>query len=650
MKRIVLKSIELLNFKGIKEYRLEPGPSGVDIRGDNATGKTTLADAFQWLLFGKDSEGKADFEIKTLDESGEAQHGLEHSVEAVLEVDGTEKTFKKVYAEKWTKKRGQAQKTFTGHTTDHAIDGVPVSKSKFDAAIADLIDESTFKLLTNPFYFNSLHWKERRDVLISVCGDIAQEDIIASDPELAELPGMLEGRDIDSQQKVVAAQKKKVNDELEKIPVRIDEVNRSLPDVSGLDKGKIEVEIAKVEKDLNAAKLGLQGIKTGGRVAELTDEKNVINSNLHELELTHRASVQKTLSEVNDKIEDINLIKRQAEADAEGHLARAGRSEAEISDLKGKLEKLREQWAREDGRHFEVTVFDTCPSCGQSLPEEQVKAASEKAQSEFNEKKAKHLAHIDEEGKKLRKALERSEDELVGFKERHSESQKLADEAAVKLPDLEAKRNTLSATLNMVTPEQYELKKKIEAIEAELDKELSGSGEERAKLEGKIHDLSLSVSMLQGNLNDIENHATGEKRIKELKAEEKRLAAEYEKLEQTTFLIERFIVAKVNMLEKLINSRFLVAKFKLFEVQVNGGISETCETLVYGVPFGSGLNRGAQINVGLDIINTLSEHYGFRTPIFVDNAEAVTKLHPVDTQVIRLIVDERFKTLEVSNG
>ena len=73
---------------------------------------------------------------------------------------------------------------------------------------------------------------------------------------------------------------------------------------------------------------------------------------------------------------------------------------------------------------------------------------------------------------------------------------------------------------------------------------------------------------------------------------------------------------------------------------INGGVEECCETLYNGVPYSTGLNTGHKIIVGLDIINTLSEHYGFRPPIFVDNAESVTDLPEMQAQVIRLVKPE----------
>ena len=112
------------------------------------------------------------------------------------------------------------------------------------------------------------------------------------------------------------------------------------------------------------------------------------------------------------------------------------------------------------------------------------------------------------------------------------------------------------------------------------------------------------------------------------------------------YLTEEFIRTKVRLLEEKINSKFKLARFKLFEVQVNGALAETAETMYNGVPY-SNLNNGARLNIGLDIINTLAEHYGFEAPIFVDNAEAVTQLIPTTGQQIRLIVSAQDKKLRI---
>ncbi|MGH9340099.1 MAG: AAA family ATPase, partial [Acidobacteriota bacterium] len=234
--KVTLHQLRLRNFKGVHEFTLDAAWEDVSIHGDNATGKTSLADAFHWLLFGKDSSGRANFEIKTLGADGEPEHGLDHSVEAELSLAGKKITLKKVYKEVWKKTRGSAQKTFAGNTTEHYIDGVPVRQAEYQQAIAELCDESVFRLLTDPVQFaERLHWQERRKILLDVCGDVADEDVIASQKALADLPEILEGRTIDNHRKVIAGRRRDINRDLERLPVRIDEVTRSRPDVSAID-------------------------------------------------------------------------------------------------------------------------------------------------------------------------------------------------------------------------------------------------------------------------------------------------------------------------------------------------------------------------------------------------------------------------------
>ncbi|MEF3310396.1 ATP-binding protein, partial [Paenibacillus sp. GYB004] len=70
MKKILLDSLTIRNFKGFREFVLMANGGNLDVYGDNATGKTTLFDGFTWHLFGKDSTNSTTFEIKELDPAG----------------------------------------------------------------------------------------------------------------------------------------------------------------------------------------------------------------------------------------------------------------------------------------------------------------------------------------------------------------------------------------------------------------------------------------------------------------------------------------------------------------------------------------------------------------------------------------------------
>ena len=175
----------------------------------------------------------------------------------------------------------------------------------------------------------------------------------------------------------------------------------------------------------------------------------------------------------------------------------------------------------------------------------------------------------------------------------------------------------------------------------------AGSVETTKKIKESLETYEMALQTLLEAQQKVEDHKRGQARIAELETQQKKFAKELEKIEEETFLCEEFTRSKVSMLEEKINSKFQFARFKMFDQLVNGGIEECCETLYNGVPYGAGLNNGHRIIVGMDIIRTLSEHYGFYAPIFVDNAESVTNLPEMKAQVIRLVVDEGHKKMNV---
>ena len=227
MNEIKILELSLRNFKGVKDLTLSPGGKNINVYGDNATGKTTIMDSFLWLLFDKDSQNSSNFNIKTLDEKGNVIHGLEHEVKAKLEINKKVIELQKIYKEKWTKKRGEAERTLTGHTTDYFINNVPKKKSEYENYLSQIIDEDTFKILTNPLHFNTnLHWKDRRDLALNICGEVDQEEIFKKDKGLIQLRPLLEEKLIDDLKAEMAARRRKLNEELKSIPYRIDELSR----------------------------------------------------------------------------------------------------------------------------------------------------------------------------------------------------------------------------------------------------------------------------------------------------------------------------------------------------------------------------------------------------------------------------------------
>lgn len=649
MNLLTLTRLSLKNFKGVREFEIEMQGQNVRIFGDNATGKTTLFDAFIWLLFDKDSQNKKDFAIKTLLD-GQEVHGLEHEVEASFNFDGMPLTFRKRYQEKWTKKRGFATAEFSGHTTDYFIDGVPSKLKEYTAKVESIVNEGIFKLLTSPSYFNEqLHWKERRKTLLEICGDITNGEVIASNSQLARLDEILKGRSIEDHRKVIAARRSEINKEIEKIPVRIDEITRTLPQLDGLEKQSLENGITQLNSDIDEKLTLINNIRNGSAISEKQKVIQEIEIALLQIKQEHQANSNDQVYSLKARIqeENSNVLIMQSKIDSVKQRKQMNSLTAkELNDTMG---RLRDEWHEINNQVFTHESDCNCPTCGQSLPDEQIQAAREKALASFNKAKSERLEGINKKGKQakeefeeLRKANEEFDKEILKIEGQLIEKTDLVKSLKSRLYTIEG------AIVDILDIPEYAAKL------TEKNQLVSNIRELRDAADRSIHDIYSEVAemkakrdQLQGELGKFSVAAQSQKRIDELKIQERALATEFEKMEEELYLTEEFIRTKVNLLEEKINSKFKYARFKMFAEQINGGLTEVCETLYGGVPYSSGLNNAAKINVGLDIINTLSEHYGFTAPIFVDNAEAITKLIDIDAQVISLIVSEPDKKLRV---
>lgn len=655
MTNILLMRLSLRNFKGIDEFEFNSDGKNTTVYGANASGKTTIVDAFYWLLFGKDSQNRTDFQIKKLNPDGTvAQHMLEHEVEGVLQIDGIERTFRRVFAEKWTKKRGSAKKEFTGHETTYYVDQVPVKEAAYKAEVARIIREDMFRLITNPVHFNEqLKTEQRRALLLEICGDVTDQDVIDNNEELKELPGYLNGRTIEQHQSIIDGQKRNLNKEIEKIPIRIDEVRRSMPDISQIDVDMIDTEISNLRDQIAEQENQLQQIRSGSAAIDIQNNIRHLEGEL--LEITNRlkagsvdliAAQRKVLADHQWEYDQLTQQLNQKRSQCQNNQRR-------IDAGKATAQTLRSRWAEVKAATFEHKHESegSCLTCGQALPEDQLQEAFEKAQAAFNKQRAQTLETIQVEGKASMKEVNELEAsnqtllaEIESLTQQQSEKQAGIIFAKTELADLD------DAMIDPKEDADYQaVQQQIVALQNQLTDIRTLEQESTANTQQMIASLRTEAAQLEQQRAKVTQANAVTARIAELEQQEARLAEEYEQLEYQVFLIEAFIRTKVSMLEGRINSKFKYARFKLFDQQINGGLKEVCETTYRGVPYGSGLNHAARINVGLDIVNTLSVHCGVTAPIFFDNAESVTKLIDTNSQMIPLIVSKDDATLRIEN-
>ena len=638
-----LTKLELLNFKGLKSFTINLN-GDVVIRGDNATGKTTVFDSVCWLLFGKDSLDRADFEIKTLD-GGEPIHKVNHEVTGTFTLDeGGTVELKRVYREKYSSPRG-GEVTLTGHTTDYFVDGVPKKEKEYKEMVSSLVDENIFKLITNPLYFNETYsWQNRRKLLLEMCGDISDEDVIASHDDLKALADILSGHSVDDHRKVVASKKATINKELDMLPVRIDEALRGKPEVTAnpeVLRLNIDTLNADIEKLENDKALLQNGHSIVDKRAELKDVQRKIMARETELQMEYKKQYSFKSNEYDSVVAEIHNMTSKLKD------VRRRRIDAnkEIDYLQNTVNELSLEFEAINKEAFAIDIDTNCPTCGQPLPDDQIKSSRDKAELNFNKQKSKRLEEINNMIRLKNNAIANIKEKL---QELDAEA-KNTDGIDVK----ERRKADLINEIELLKPPVLEddevysdLKAEELMLQMAIDEDNSDYSEEIAELEIKISDNKTERMKLEQELNKFAEIKRIELRVSELEAKQAELSEEKMKLDEASYLMDEFVKAKVNMLEENINARFKLARFKMFNVMLNGNVEECCETTYKGVPYRS-MNNAARINVGLDIINALTNYYKVNAPVFIDNAEAVTEFVPVNSQTIKLIVDESEPQLVV---
>ncbi|KMT62693.1 SMC family protein [Paenilisteria newyorkensis] len=647
MKNIRLINLKLRNFKGIKEFELASRyEENLAVYGANGTGKTSIFDAFMYLLFDKDSQNKKEFSIKTRDENGDEIHFLEHEVSAVLSIAMQHTELKKVYKEKWTKKTGAIDKEFTGHTTDYYINDVKAKKKEYMDFVSDLIDENTFKMITSPTFFSEqLKWQEQRDVVMTIAGDVTDEEVIQSNSELAELTTLLGNRSVEDARKIAIQKRKDVNEQLQNIPVRIDEAARNMPDVSELDQQLLTDEIQALELSKDEKQGELQNIRNGSHAAELMIQKSKIEGELQEIKNRHQSEVY---AATNDKRQDMSHL--------QGKIASAEGVQRSLQDTFETLTKsietkthqkaqLEQHWYAKKQETFDEHRA-TCPTCEQTFPPDKL----DQMIANFNNEKATALEKIVADGQALKEQIESHQNQLnfeeAARKTAKDELQNLCVDLALeqeKLAEMEANATKVENTGDYVTKFQ-----ELEEVRKQIENGAQSSTVRESEVRNEIGNIENEIAALRTDLSKFETISNINARIAELKKEQAELAELFNECEKMVFLTNKFTQAKANLLEGRINDKFELVRFKLFRTLINGGLEECCEATVDGVPYTSGLNTASRINGGLDIINSLNEHYQVAAPIFIDNRESVTELIKTKSQVISLIVSENDKTLKVS--
>lgn len=668
--RMILKSLRMENFKGIKSLDVNFS-NKTSIKGQNAVGKTTIFDAFTWLLFNKNSAGDEKFNVRPLDKDGHRIDNVEIKVVGVIDVDGKEVELSKVQKQNWVKKRGTDTVTLQGNVNSFEIDGYPKSEAEFKAYISGLAQsEEMFKMLTNPQYFSSLKWKEQRDILMKLVAEVSDVELAQTDAKYAPLLDELEKApstdDIRAKFSKALSEWKKKQAE---IPVRIDEAEKSKVDVDVAEqellKADLERKIEAVDDRMENA--GTEIGRLRGKEMQLQFDMSGITQVMNDELSAKRRGLDSAKDDATREFNDLHNQIQSAENQIKAN-------EKTISDTDAERKNLGVEYNAEFSKAFDEMpylfdeskwVFDenstVCSLCGQKLPEDKI----EQLKADFESQKEKAKADAEEKLKAKRFKFDTDKKvELNRLNTIGTEKKELITELTKKNADLNteidalkkqeqdaiAKKEELSNQLSEIPSEaDYTQNEDYVKLKAERDKVLADI--EKLESEGAdkvVTDLKAEKADLQSQLDEVNkiiaqaaNNVMIDDRIETLRDEQKEIGQKVADQEQMLYLLEEFIRFKLNKVSESINSHFKTVNFKLFEMQLNGGMKDCCECTVNGVGY-SDLNNGHKILAGLDIIRSLSELYGVSVPIFVDNAESLNEFNvpDMDAQLILLTVSE----------
>lgn len=670
MKNIVIQKINLINFKGLRNQEIN-FDKNTNIFGDNGTGKTTIFDAFTWMLFGKDSTDRKDFQIKTLDKYNVVIPQIEHEVSAILIVDGEEVSIRRILKENWVKKRGSLESEFSGNVTDYYWNEVPMQQKEFQTKVSQILDEAVFKMITNPLAFNQMKWQDRRNALIQIVGEVSDSELASGNSEYENLIAQLtNGKTLEDYRKQIAASIKKAKEDLKAIPTRVDEISRSKPEAFdflklSVDLEKKQFDLGKVDEEISDSNKAFQSKLDGQKDQKI--KANNLKAEIQSIEANSKREAKEKTKPDTSTLDKLNLKLKETEDNLE--TANNGFTtlnskvitlENQIASVNTKIEAKRQDWATENTKelNFDGASF-CCPTCKRDFEASDIETKKSEMLSNFRTDKDAKLIEIRKQGTALVEEKTNLEKEVEALKVRIENGKthiasiqdeikniktEIDTEKAKSLPVDEMQEDLIYESILSMNANYKAKKSELETLEATIEEipavDNSELVEKRKSLVSEIDDIK---SKLQ---NETQINSVNQ-RIEALQKEESTLAQQIANVEKTQFVIENFNKLKIDTLEQKINSKFKFVNFKMFETQINGGEVECCDCLIDGVPF-SDANTASKINAGLDIINTLCEFYQVTAPIFIDNRESIVKLIDIESQIVNLIVSEDDKKLRVA--
>lgn len=663
MKKVTLKRISLVNFRGHKDFTTDFSDR-TEISGDNRLGKSTIFDAFIWVLFGKDQFDRKDFEIIPIVDNKRLDR-VDPQVTITIAVDGVETTLRRELHQKWVRRRGTTEEVFDGCDTLYYFNDVPLKASEYKLKIDAIIEETVFKLITNPAAFLGLHWQKQREFLFSIAGTVSDIEVASSDPKFARLLEVVNGKSLVDFKREISSRKKKLNDDLSVIQPKIDQTTRLMP--VAVDFVAIEKEVKEIDEQIAAVDLKMsdKAAAIRGQYEEIQRKQGQINDlKTKQSELVNAKDAeakQKAFNDSQSRIELGNDVTAAFRKVKEEEKKRDELSDKLVELTKKKdaksseLIRLRSEWEGENAKEYKPQEGCLiCPVFGEACGDTSAIGKHEEfqviAKDAFFKAKDKRLDEINGEGQKQKAELEKLSTDVAEVEKQLKD----ATESVLKLlSDHEVLKTRYDSTqieaVVKINPMEVEgwmdYQDKIDAISATI---LEVKPVDNSEFQQQKAELTGKRDILNKSLGDRDLIVKFKAEIKSLEEQASSLAQQVADLERTEFTIDAFNKAKIDECELRVNSLFEIVRFQLFDKTIDGNEFEACiATNKVGVPIAA-TNTAEKINAGLDIIRTLSNFYNVSAPIFADGSESVNEYINTGSQMIFLRVT-REKKLTISN-
>lgn len=643
MKEIKLESMHVEKFKGLHALDVQFGER-TEISGRNALGKTCVYDAYLWCLFNKDSRGRVIDKVQKMDDDGKVEREARTVVSVVFLIDGQRVDFRREFYQSWSKKRGTTEYVYNGNASDYFYNDVPLSMSEYNKKIEEFFDRERFELVSNINLFASFDVAKRRGILEQIADIESLTKLIS-----AEYPTVVmasaEGKTIEELQAELRKRMARVKTEAEAIPVRIDEIQRGIPETMDFDELRSRLAESEAKKQAHQKAIErYRQLALAGANSEVKKELNAVADKIAAIAREATLEFTKERNKAQDALMATNMELESAKRRKKALAAELEEIGNDILKKKEEFETLRAEWNAINEESYAPGQSDAaCPTCGHVFTPEELAERADKAVRIFNSDKLKRMNEKEEKAKALKAVIDKLSDDHRAAEEKV----KKAEDEVVRLQgiaDNAAKNPVVVKTAEervAANAEYASLIEKRSTLEQQLASDKPVTYDEEIKQEqGAMDGLTAEIASLNSNLAKEQQIKNANARIAELKEQDRKLGQERADIEKQLDELTAFSQRKMNAIEERINGMFQFVKIRMFEQNLtNDGVKDVCDITVDGIPY-SVLNTASRINAGIDICRTLALAYGMKAPIWVDNAESVNTILGGDCQLVTLRVTE----------